>query len=101
MMEPESQVAGAIVIFDMDGLSLQQVWQFTPPFAKRIVDWLQVITKSVVSPRRGINFLQFLCFVQFRLFSLFSFGNCFRTPGRKKKKKEKLNCSSRLTRADS
>ncbi|EEB11401.1 conserved hypothetical protein [Pediculus humanus corporis] len=41
MMEPESQVAGAIVIFDMDGLSLQQVWQFTPPFAKRIVDWLQ------------------------------------------------------------
>lgn len=42
MMEPESQVAGAVVIFDMDGLSLQQVWQFTPPFAKRIVDWLQV-----------------------------------------------------------
>lgn len=42
MMEPISQVAGAVVIFDMDGLSLQQVWQFTPPFAKRIVDWLQV-----------------------------------------------------------
>lgn len=29
------------MIFDMDGLSLQQAWQFTPPFAKRIVDWLQ------------------------------------------------------------
>ncbi|XP_023725801.1 alpha-tocopherol transfer protein-like isoform X1 [Cryptotermes secundus] len=41
MLEPETQVAGAVVIFDMDGLSLQQVWQFTPPFAKRIVDLLQ------------------------------------------------------------
>jgi len=40
-LEPATQVAGAIVIFDMDGLSLQQTWQFTPPFAKRIVDWLQ------------------------------------------------------------
>lgn len=41
MLEPASQVAGAQVIFDMDGLSLQQAWQFTPTFAKRIVDWLQ------------------------------------------------------------
>lgn len=41
MLEPETQVHGAVVIFDMDGLSLQQTWQFTPPFAKRIVDWLQ------------------------------------------------------------
>lgn len=42
MLEPVTQVAGAVVIFDMDGLSMQQTWQFTPPFAKRIVDWLQV-----------------------------------------------------------
>ncbi|XP_055594964.1 alpha-tocopherol transfer protein-like isoform X2 [Uranotaenia lowii] len=41
MLEPETQVHGAVVIFDMDGLSLQQAWQFTPPFAMRIVDWLQ------------------------------------------------------------
>ncbi|XP_040165972.1 clavesin-1 isoform X2 [Anopheles arabiensis] len=41
MLEPETQVHGAVVIFDMDGLTLQQAWQFTPPFAKRIVDWLQ------------------------------------------------------------
>lgn len=41
MLEPETQVSGAVVIFDMDGLSLQQTWQFTPQFAKRIVDWLQ------------------------------------------------------------
>jgi len=41
MLEPETQVCGAVVIFDMEGLSMQQVWQFSPPFAKRIVDWLQ------------------------------------------------------------
>ncbi|XP_015437053.1 PREDICTED: alpha-tocopherol transfer protein-like [Dufourea novaeangliae] len=41
MLEPTTQVAGAVVIFDMEGLTLQQTWQFTPPFAKRIVDWLQ------------------------------------------------------------
>lgn len=41
VLEPVTQIAGAVVIFDMDGLSLQQTWQFTPPFAKRIVDWLQ------------------------------------------------------------
>jgi len=41
MLEPSTQIAGAIVIFDMDGLTLQQTWQFTPPFAKRIVDLLQ------------------------------------------------------------
>ncbi|XP_014599841.1 PREDICTED: alpha-tocopherol transfer protein-like isoform X1 [Polistes canadensis] len=41
MLEPTTQVAGAIVIFDMDGLSLPQTWQFTPPFAKRLVELLQ------------------------------------------------------------
>jgi hypothetical protein len=42
MLEPETQICGAVVIFDMEGLSMQQVWQFTPAYAKRIVDWLQV-----------------------------------------------------------
>ncbi|KAJ8950112.1 hypothetical protein NQ318_017837 [Aromia moschata] len=41
MLEPETQVCGAVVIFDMDGLSLSQTTKFTPSFAKRIVDWLQ------------------------------------------------------------
>lgn len=41
MLEPSTQIAGAIIIFDMDGLTLQQTWQFTPPFAKRIVDLFQ------------------------------------------------------------
>lgn len=41
MLEPETQVNGGIVIFDMEGLSMQQTWQFTPSFAKLIVDWLQ------------------------------------------------------------
>lgn len=50
MVEPETQVHGAVVIFDMDGLSLQQTWQFTPPFAKRIVDWLQVTPSTLLNP---------------------------------------------------
>ncbi|KAL1500881.1 hypothetical protein ABEB36_006304 [Hypothenemus hampei] len=41
MLEPETQICGAIVIFDMDGLSLSQTTKFTPSFAARIVDWLQ------------------------------------------------------------
>ncbi|XP_044267343.1 alpha-tocopherol transfer protein-like isoform X2 [Tribolium madens] len=41
MLEPETQVCGAVVVFDMDGLSLSQTTKFTPMFAKRIVDWLQ------------------------------------------------------------
>ncbi|KAI9576364.1 hypothetical protein GQX74_009418 [Glossina fuscipes] len=36
--EEESQINGAVAIFDMDGLSLQQTWQFTPAFAKRLID---------------------------------------------------------------
>lgn len=50
LLEPETQIAGAVVIFDMDGLSLQQVWQFTPPFAKRIVDLLQVCCPNTFNP---------------------------------------------------
>lgn len=42
MLEPETEICGAVVIFDMDGLSLSQTTKFTPAFAKRIVDWLQV-----------------------------------------------------------
>ncbi|CAH0556805.1 unnamed protein product [Brassicogethes aeneus] len=41
MLEPETEVCGAVVVFDMDGLSLSQTTKFTPMFAKRIVDWLQ------------------------------------------------------------
>ncbi|XP_059484485.1 alpha-tocopherol transfer protein-like isoform X2 [Neocloeon triangulifer] len=52
LLEPKTQVAGSLVIFDMDGLSLQQVCQFTPPFAKRIVDWLQ---DSIPSRVKGIH----------------------------------------------
>ncbi|CAB3230633.1 unnamed protein product [Arctia plantaginis] len=41
MLEPETQICGAVVIFDMEGLSMQHVLQFTPSFANRIVEWLQ------------------------------------------------------------
>lgn len=47
MLEPQTQVCGAVVVFDMDGLTLAQTTKFTPAFAKRIVDWLQVSSISI------------------------------------------------------
>ncbi|CAL7944014.1 unnamed protein product [Xylocopa violacea] len=41
ILEPTTQIAGVVVIFDMEGLTLQQTWQFSPQFAKRILDLLQ------------------------------------------------------------
>lgn len=42
MSEPRTQVNGVIVLMDMKGLSFSQVMQFTPSFAKMVVDWIQV-----------------------------------------------------------
>ncbi|XP_013201282.2 alpha-tocopherol transfer protein-like isoform X1 [Amyelois transitella] len=41
MDEPLTQVNGVISILDMKGLSLTQVMQFTPSFAKMVIDWIQ------------------------------------------------------------
>ncbi|RLU19227.1 hypothetical protein DMN91_007784 [Ooceraea biroi] len=55
MLEPTSQITGAVIIFDMDGLSLQQTWQFTPPFAKRIVDLLQDVVALRIKNLHIVN----------------------------------------------
>lgn len=41
MDEPRTQLNGAVVILDMDGLSLTQILQFTPRFAAIVVEWVQ------------------------------------------------------------
>ncbi|CAG4997968.1 unnamed protein product [Parnassius apollo] len=41
MSEPLTQINGVIVMLDMKGLSFSQVMQFTPSFAKMVVDWIQ------------------------------------------------------------
>lgn len=41
MIEPTTQVAGAYVLLDMKGLTLQHVWQFTPMFAKTALEFIQ------------------------------------------------------------
>lgn len=41
MAEPTSQINGNVVIFDMDGLPLANVMQFTPSFANMLLDYVQ------------------------------------------------------------
>lgn len=45
LREPKTQVAGAEIILDVDGLSLSHIWQFSPNLAKIILEWVQVSTR--------------------------------------------------------
>lgn len=44
MLEPRTQVSGAVLIVDLEGMSLQHVIQFSPNFAKMLLEWVQVST---------------------------------------------------------
>lgn len=42
MLEPATQVCGARILLDMDGLTLQHVAQFSPKFASQLLDYVQL-----------------------------------------------------------
>jgi len=44
ILEPRTQVSGTVLLVDFDGLTINHVWQFTPNFAKLVLDWIQVKT---------------------------------------------------------
>lgn len=45
-LEPISQVLGGVGIFDLEGLTLQHVWNLTPAVAKKIIALMVVRTNS-------------------------------------------------------
>lgn len=73
MLEPKTQVSGAVLILDVEGLNLQHVLQFSPALAKILLDWVQVrriliyctsvdsiytVNKKLLSPSKKINTLK-------------------------------------------
>lgn len=41
MAEPKTQICGVNSVFDMKGLSFKHIMQFTPSYAKMVLDWIQ------------------------------------------------------------
>lgn len=41
LLEPKTQIAGSVILIDLNGLSLTHVWQFTPNLAKLILEYVQ------------------------------------------------------------
>ncbi|XP_022821051.1 alpha-tocopherol transfer protein [Spodoptera litura] len=41
MAEPATQICGVISVFDMKGLAFKHIMQFTPSYAKMVLDWIQ------------------------------------------------------------
>ncbi|KAK7579682.1 hypothetical protein V9T40_000311 [Parthenolecanium corni] len=42
ILEPRAQILGGVVIFDLEGFSLQQAWQVTPSVATKVLDLMGV-----------------------------------------------------------
>lgn len=55
ILEPRTQVAGTVVLVDFIGLSINQVWQFTPHFAKLVLDWVQYAMPSRLKEAHIVN----------------------------------------------
>ncbi|CAB3230631.1 unnamed protein product [Arctia plantaginis] len=55
MVEPQTQICGIISIFDMKGLSFKHIMQFTPSYAKMVLEWIQECVPIRVKAVHVIN----------------------------------------------
>ncbi len=49
VLEPRAQILGGVVIFDLEGFSLQQAWQVTPDVATKMLDLMGVSTSYSIA----------------------------------------------------
>lgn len=59
ILEQSTQVNGCVTIFDVEGLSFKQIWQFTPNFAFMLLEWIQVRMLSLAKNKYVSNFLSY------------------------------------------
>ncbi|XP_050439321.1 alpha-tocopherol transfer protein-like [Adelges cooleyi] len=55
ILEPRTQVSGTALIIDFAGLTVNHVWQFTPNFAKLVLDWIQYCMPARLKEVHVIN----------------------------------------------
>uniref|UniRef100_A0A0A9YIW8 Alpha-tocopherol transfer protein-like n=1 Tax=Lygus hesperus TaxID=30085 RepID=A0A0A9YIW8_LYGHE len=55
LLEPHTQICGATIVIDMIGLPMSHVWQFSPGFAKMLLDWVQEVVPCRVKAVHIVN----------------------------------------------
>ncbi|KAJ8933604.1 hypothetical protein NQ318_002767 [Aromia moschata] len=61
-MEPQVQIKGGLVIFDLSQLSVTHAWQMTPTIANNIVQ-IAMVAQKLSSYRKVLSFLQMTSYV--------------------------------------
>ncbi|BES89720.1 SEC14 [Nesidiocoris tenuis] len=55
LLEPRTQICGGSIIIDVDGLPMSHVLQFSPAFAKFLLDWVQTVVPARIKSVHIVN----------------------------------------------